>query len=124
MPPQKTVSNGKRYVMVLVALDVASSGFDGGAVILTCTNCRSPAMIANRERPNPPITSAKAWSGCARLRCTPVIGFISHADVVLMPVERCRGSMSWQFSGRKWVKLPESNCGRLQGPLTGVEKVT
>ena len=52
------------------------------------------------------------------------MGFMSHADVVLMPVERCSGSTSWQFRGRKWVKLPESNCGRLQGPLTGVEKVT
>ena len=81
-------------------------------------------MTARNERPKPPITSAKTWSGCARLRCTPVNGFISHADVVLIPAVSCRGSRSWQLSGRKWVNGPESNCGRLQGPLTVVEKVT
>ena len=30
--------------------------------------------------------------------------------------------MSWQLSGRKWVKSPPLNWGRLQGPEIGAVK--
>ena len=38
---------------------------------------------------------------------------------MLMAEASLSGSISWQLSGRKCVKLATSNCGRLQGPATG-----
>ena len=40
----------------------------------------------------------------------------SQETCVLIGCGSLRGSISWQLSGRKWVKLATSNCGRLQAP--------
>ncbi len=77
--------------------EVGSSGFGRGLVILTCTNCRSAAIIASAEMAKPPITTAKTWSTLARFRPN------SHGIVVCTGSDSLMGSISWQFSGRKWL---------------------
>ena len=94
------------YVIVLVMDDVGSSAFGGGAVILTCTNCRMAAMIASPDSANPPkIEIAKTWS--TRARSSP------NTVTVLTASVNWTGVMSWQFSGRT---AAAAKAGRLHGP--------
>jgi hypothetical protein len=109
--------------MVLVVDEVGSSGFGLGLVIRTWTNCRSAARIASPEitKPIPGSATEKTWSICPRSRLP------SHETWVLIGATSLRGSISWQLSGRKWVKLDTSSWGRLHDaplPSTGAAYCT
>ena len=95
---------------MFVVDEVGSSGFGFGLVIRTWTNCSSAASTAtpDRAKPRPGIRTANLWSICARSRPP------SQATLVLMETASLIGSISWQFSGRKCVKLATSNWWRLQ----------